>query len=244
MTLRVLIVSDVRLVQEGLSSILAGRSGVDVVCTADVSRARDESARLRPDVVLFDAARQGSVEHMRSIVASAPQCRVVAFGVQETGDEILALAAAGTAGYVRDSAASADVITVLERVMCDELVCSPRAAASLYRQVATLAQASGEPAASAIDDSACTPLLSRREVQIAQLVDRGLSNKEIARQLGIEATTVKNHVHNMCGKLKVHRRGQAAARIRTLLRSRVPLLRAVPWRKPVPLERLGALLKG
>ena len=47
--------------------------------------------------------------------------------MKETDEEILALAAAGTAGYVRESAESSDVVRVLEQVMCDELPCSPRA---------------------------------------------------------------------------------------------------------------------
>jgi DNA-binding NarL/FixJ family response regulator len=59
--------------------------------------------------------------------------------------------------------------------------------------------------------------LSPRELQIAQLIDSGLPNKAIGRQLGIEAATVKNHVHNICEKLKVHRRGEVAARVRALL---------------------------
>jgi DNA-binding NarL/FixJ family response regulator len=62
-------------------------------------------------------------------------------------------------------------------------------------------------------------LLSRRELQIAHLIERGLSNKQIARELGIEATTVKNHVHHLFEKLNVHRRVEAAARIRANLRS-------------------------
>jgi DNA-binding NarL/FixJ family response regulator len=61
--------------------------------------------------------------------------------------------------------------------------------------------------------------LSPRELQIAHLIETGLTNKEIGRQLGIEAATVKNHVHNMCDKLKVHRRGEVAARIRAILRA-------------------------
>jgi DNA-binding NarL/FixJ family response regulator len=65
--------------------------------------------------------------------------------------------------------------------------------------------------------------LSRRELQIAHLIDRGLTNKAIARQLGIEAATVKNHVHHICEKLNVHRRGEAIARIRALLRTGSPL---------------------
>src|SRR5262249_5627407 len=181
MTLRVLVVSDVRVVQEGLRSVLAQQHGVDVVSTADMLQAKDQSERLHPDVVLFDATRQDCVESVKDLVAATPCAKVVAFGVKEKEEEILALAAAGTAGYVRDSAASGDVVRVLEGVMCDELPCSPRAAASLYRCVATLSPRFNDNAA--VDNLHRTypALLSRRELQIVHLLDRGLTNKEIAR---------------------------------------------------------------
>jgi two-component system nitrate/nitrite response regulator NarL len=226
-TLRVLIVSDVRVVQEGLNSLLAQRAGIEVVSAVDMLRASDAIARLLPDVVLFDAARQDSVEFVKSLVASAPQSRIVAFGVKETAEEFLALAAAGTAGYVRDSAESNDVVNVLEQVMCDELPCSPRAAASLYRRVATLSQGNDAPNGVAVP-------LSRRELQIAHLINCGLTNKEIGRQLGIEAATVKNHVHNICEKLEVHRRGEVAGRIRSIARAPLRLPTGAPEASPAP----------
>ena len=216
--LRILIVSDVRIVQDGLRSILAQEAGVHVVSTVDMLSARAEIARMQPHVVLFDAARKASVEFAKGLVVSAPQSKVVAFGVKETAEEFLALAAAGTAGYVCDSAESGDVVRVLERVMCDELPCSPQASAWLYRRVAALSQA-GDVSVHAGNGHTNTAPLSRRELQIAQLIDYGLSNKEIGRQLGIEAATVKNHVHNLCEKLHVHRRGEAAARVRAIAQS-------------------------
>ena len=218
MTLRVLIVSDVRVVQEGLQSVLAKRNEVDVVSTVDMLHATDQSARLHPDVILFDAARPDSVELLKELVASAPDSKVVAFGIKETDEEILALAAAGTAGFVCNSAESSVVVRVLEQVMCNELPCSPRAAASLYRRVAKLSQGGNGGSDFVGDGDPGAALLSRREVQIAHLIDRGLTNKQIARELGIEAATVKNHVHNMCEKLDVHRRGEAAARVRAISR--------------------------
>ena len=238
-TLRVLIVSDVRVVQEGLNSLLAQRAGIEVVSAVDMLRASDAIARLLPDVVLFDAARQDSVEFVKSLVASAPQSRIVAFGVKETAEEFLALAAAGTAGYVRDSAESNDVVNVLGQVMCDELSCSPRAAASLYRRVATLSQGSDAPNGVVNGNNggnrrATTVPLSRRELQIAHLIDGGLSNKEIGRQLGIEAATVKNHVHNICEKLAVHRRGEVAGRIRTIAGAPLRLPTGAPDANPAP----------
>jgi two-component system nitrate/nitrite response regulator NarL len=218
MTVRVLVVSDVRVVQEGLNLALAQRDDVEVLSTSDAQHAMEYTARLQPDVVLVDAAHADDTQFVQSVVACSPHARVVAFGVKETAQEVLALAAAGTAGYVRDSAPSADIARTLTRLMCGELLCSARAAASLYRRVATLSRRRRQRAAAGGKGYPHEPsiTLSRREIQIAQLLDCGLSNKQIARRLGIEVATVKNHVHNLCEKLQVHRRGEAAARVRAL----------------------------
>jgi two-component system, NarL family, nitrate/nitrite response regulator NarL len=223
MTLRVLVVSDVRIVQEGLSAVLGARDEIDVVSTVDPRHAGDHCARLQPQVVLFDAARRESVEYVKDVLMSAPGCKVVAFGVHETDEEILPLAAAGTVGYVRAGVASDDVVSVLERLMRDELPCSARAAASLYREIAMLSRRGGGRANQRDAITAATPPVSRRELEVARLIDRGLTNKQIARALGIEPATVKNHVHNLCEKLRVHRRGAAAARLRSAWRGRALL---------------------
>jgi two-component system, NarL family, nitrate/nitrite response regulator NarL len=196
--MRILVVSDVRVVQEGLHSVLTQRNGVDIISTVDVRHAKDHNAQLNPDIVLLDAARSESISIVQDLVAASPHTKVVAFGVKEIDAEILALAAAGTAGWVRDSAASGDMIRALEQVLHEESQCRGRSVAIPRPD---------------------TMPLSPRELQIAQLIDNGLTNKEIGRQLGIEAATVKNHVHNMCDKLKVHRRGEVAARIRAILRA-------------------------
>lgn len=233
MILRVLVVSAVRVVREGLHSVLARQNEVDVVGTVDFHQAKDQGAQLNPDVILFDAGREGSVDLVGDLVASVPRSKVVAFGVKETEDEILALAAAGTAGYIRDSVKSGDIVRVLQRVVSDELTCSPRAAALLYRRVGALSQRNNSASATEGGQTDTVPL-SRRELQIAPLIDRGLTNKEIARQLGIEAATVKNHIHNICRKLNVHRRGEATARMRAILSEHARLPASVPDSLPAP----------
>ena len=55
--------------------------------------------------------------------------------------------------------------------------------------------------------------LSAREREVLEFVKQGLTNKEIARRLGVETATVKNHVHNIMAKLSVHRRLDAAAQL-------------------------------
>ena len=66
-------------------------------------------------------------------------------------------------------------------------------------------------------------MLTSREHDIVALIDGGLSNKEIARQLKISTPTVKNHVHNILEKLQVRRRGAAAAVLREAAVARATL---------------------
>jgi DNA-binding NarL/FixJ family response regulator len=208
--MRILVVSDTRVVQEGLNSVLARQDGVDIISTVEVRHAKLQNAQLNPDIVLVDAARLESIGIVKELVASSPQTKVVAFGVKDADAEVLALAAAGTAGCVRDSAASGDMLRVLEKVLCDEPPCCPPPVAPGRRPLARLSGAAGG------NGHPYARPLSPRELQIAQLIESGLPNKAIGRQLGIEAATVKNHIHNMCEKLKVHRRGEIAARVRAL----------------------------
>lgn len=213
--LRVLVVSSVRLFQEAFTALLGRDHGISIVGAASPPQASAIAGELRPDVVLFDATRQSNLDYAKDLAEQRPAAKVVAFGVAETDAEIVTLAEAGIAGYVSDDAAAEDVAAVLASTMRDELLCSPRDAAKLCHHVALMSRHGhgGDPHAAA---------LSRRELQIASLIDRGLSNKEIARRLGIQAATVKNHVHNILDKLKVHRRGEAVACLRSTLRARSP----------------------
>jgi DNA-binding NarL/FixJ family response regulator len=209
---RVLVVSDIRLFQDSVAALLERECSVAIVGTARPPYAPAIAAELAPDIVLLDMTVPGNLDCAKRLAEQPPPAKVVAFGVGEVDAEIVALAAAGVAGYLRRDASIEDVAAVLASAMRDEFLCSPRDAAALCHQVALLSR-NGHAGP---DGTA----LSRRELQIARLIDRGLSNKEIARQLGIQATTVKNHVHNILDKLKVHRRGEAAACLRSALRER------------------------
>jgi len=63
-------------------------------------------------------------------------------------------------------------------------------------------------------DEVPAPALTYRQQQILELIGEGLSNKAIAGRLGIEVSTVKNHVHQILDRLQVHRRSEAVARLK------------------------------
>jgi DNA-binding NarL/FixJ family response regulator len=215
--IRVMVVGDVRLYREGIAASLEHRADLEVVCAGRSSDAHLRVVECNPDVMVLDMAATGSLDLVRRIASSAPHLRVVAFAVEETEHDILLCAEAGAAGYVASDGTLEDLVNTIRSVARGELLCSPRIAATLFR---ALRVQTSEPG---IDRLALT--LTAREREIAPLLERGLSNKEIATQLHIEVATVKNHVHNLLEKLQVGSRGEAAARLRSptpLSHSRIP----------------------
>lgn len=206
--IRVVIAADIRLYREGLAEMLGREAGITVVGTAadwpqSLARVRD----LMPDVLLVDMAMPESVFAVRSISAAAPVVKVVALAVPESERDVIAYAEAGIAGYVTREASIEELVQAVESAARGELILSPRMAATLLRHVAVLATERGADMPEA--------RLTTRELEIVELIDDGLSNKEIARRLSIGLPTVKNHVHHILEKLHVTRRSEAAARVRS-----------------------------
>ena len=204
--IRVFLVADVSVHRDSLAELLEREPRIEVVGAASARRETiAEVWNLRPDVVLLDVAAEESVAAIAALVDAIPDVRVIACAVPETETDIIACAEAGVAGCVSRDAAFADLVATIERVASGETLASPRVAAVLLRHVATLAaRQSQEPLAR----------LTAREQEILDLISEGLSNKEIARRLFIEVSTVKNHVHGILEKLHVHRRYEAVARMR------------------------------
>jgi DNA-binding NarL/FixJ family response regulator len=206
-TIRLLIVDDTRLYRDGLAATLGQEAWVSAARTAaDEGGALGHLSDFQPDIVLLNMATVNSTAILDAIVRTAPSVRVVALGVSENEAELIACAEAGVAGYLLRCQSLDDLVAVVQSVARGETLCTPRTAAALLRRIATLAAERRWPTAPA--------RLTGREREILDLIDQGLSNKEIARQLCIEVRTVKNHVHNILDKLNVHRRGEAAALIR------------------------------
>jgi two-component system, NarL family, nitrate/nitrite response regulator NarL len=199
--IRVLVVGGVRLYREGIAQMLSGQDGLTVVGVwSDPGDIADGGVGPSPDVVLVDLTTpegQGAIHEVRRLVPDVP---IVALGVTDMEGDVLACAEAGLAGYVTREQSVEDLVAVVESAARGELRCSPRIAASLFRRLSALA---GEP-------SAVRERLTVREREVLRLIGQDLSNKEIARRLGIEVATVKNHVHNLLEKLNVHRRAEAA----------------------------------
>jgi two-component system, NarL family, nitrate/nitrite response regulator NarL len=203
-----IIASPVHLLRDGLAAALRGHDDVVVVDTLDPDpQGIAKIADLQPEIVLVDLGQTDPVAIARAIKAVSPETKLVAFALDETGEDVFACAAAGYCGYVPRESDAGELHRALIDAVAGCMHCAPHIAAAMFARLAGLLRDA--------DPQHPLPPLSAREREILTLVEQGRSNKEIARQLAISAATVKNHMHNILQKLQVSRRGQAAARLRT-----------------------------
>ena len=206
MAIRIFIAAQVRLYREGLAEILAREPGLCVVGTTGRRNEILACVRaLRANVVLLDPGLPDGMITVRELAEATP-AKIVALVSPEAEAAVVAGAEVGISGYVTHDDSPADLVAAIRSVNKGELLCSPRVAGALLRRVATLASERSTRPSDAH--------LTSRELQVLSLLDEGLSNKQIARELSIELPTVKNHVHHILNKLGVARRGEAVARFR------------------------------
>ena len=192
------IISAVRLYRAVLVPLLRDDARLEVV--GDAAEVADALERLEaldapPDAVLLDAPAPGGLQALGLLERARGTPRIVALNVPE-GD-VIAWAEAGVSGLLDRGVDAGEMSDAIQTTARGGTVCSAALAAVLLRRASAPA----------------TPLTAR-EREILELIDQGLSNKEIAQQLAIELPTVKNHVHNILTKLNARRRGQAAAMLR------------------------------
>jgi DNA-binding NarL/FixJ family response regulator len=205
--IRVLIVAEVRLFREGIAAFLLGVDDMEVVGSfAGWSGALAAAERHHPHIVLLESRADEARDAVRRFEATGTDTRVVALAIAEDEADVLSWAEAGASGYLTSDDSMQHLADVVRSVSRGEMLCSPRIAGTLFRRVGVLTAATAPPLPEA--------RLTARQREIVELIERGFSNKQIASELFIEATTVKNHVHNILEKLDVHRRADAVARLR------------------------------
>jgi DNA-binding NarL/FixJ family response regulator len=206
--IRVAVVSDVRLMRDGLVQVIAARQAIQVVGTASrLEEALQAVTNGSPSIVLLDMSCAACFEIVRALREAAPSVNIVGFAIGDTDAVLLDCVESGIVGFVPRDGDVNDLVAAIESAARGEALCSPRLVAGLFRRLASLASSQAA--------MTTAPSLSAREREIVKLIDRGLSNKAIAQQLQIGLATVKNHVHNILEKLQVSRRGEAVAILRT-----------------------------
>ncbi|MDA8370503.1 MAG: response regulator transcription factor [Nocardiopsaceae bacterium] len=213
-SVRVLIVDDQVLLRHGLRKLLEIEEGIEIVGdAADGMEALERLAAagpdLMPDVALVDARmpRMDGVALISRLAAQYPRIAAVVLTTFDDDDYIFGGLRAGAKGYLLKDTPPDELVSAIRRAARGETVLGGPAA---ERVVAALRSPERVPQAPVAGAPAPPAPLSEREMEVARLVGRGDSNREIARRLFITEGTVKNHISSILRKLELRDRTQLA----------------------------------
>ena len=198
MAIRVLITDDHGVVRQGLRMYLGLDPELEVVGEAANGEEALRMAReLGPDVILMDLLMpvMDGIEATKAIRAELPEVEVIALTSVLEDEKVVSAVRAGAIGYLLKDTRSDDLIRAIKGAAEGQAQLSLEAATRLMREV----RAPESP-----------EQLTERETEVLRHLALGKSNKEIARSLSVDESTVKSHVSNILAKLGVEGRTQAA----------------------------------
>lgn len=191
----ILIADDHKIVRMGLKSLFAAEKDLAVVGEAeDGELAVSEALRLKPDVIVMDLVmpRKDGVTATQELNEKLPESKVIVLTSYSTSDTIAAALSAGARGAVMKSADDDALLSAIRAVAAGETFVSSEVKGLL-----------------AVDPPA--PSLSKRQQEVLQALVKGFNNTEIADQLGISRTVVKDHVETLLAKLGAANRTELTA---------------------------------
>lgn len=204
--LSVLIVDDHRLFRQGLAGLMSTRPDL-VRLVGEAATAREAMSRareLRPDLILMDISMPGGsgLEATAALRTELPDTAVVMLTSSDEDEHLRQAVRLGAAGYLLKDLDARELFDLIAGIARGEAAMTRAMAGRLLKVLA------GGPAQN--DEKALLAELTEREIEVLQLVARGVSNAEIAEALVVTVNTVKTHIRNILEKLQVENRTQAA----------------------------------
>ncbi len=194
---KVLIVDDHPIVRHGLGQLIADEPGLTLCgSAASPSEAMREVEASRPDLVLLDLSlgEESGLELLKRIKATRPDLPVLILSMHDEAYYADRVLRAGAMGYVMKQESADQVIAAIHQVLSGKVYLSASMASSmLTRMVGGKAVEGGSPVENLTD----------RELQVLNLIGRGLGTRQIAEQLHLSVKTVENYREHLKTKLKL-----------------------------------------
>ena len=199
--IRILLADDHHVVRQGIRRIFDGEPDLEVVGEADNGEQAVRLAReLRPDVIVMEArmSKLDGVEVARRIKAEYPEAAVIIFTTCDEEEYVVGLVGAGAAGYLLKSTKGEELAQAIRCVRAGEFVSDLGVAQKLYKRATRRLVAVNN-----------VEHLTRRELEVLKLATKGMSNRDIAGELGVGLRTVKGHFETIFTKMGVSSRTEA-----------------------------------
>jgi DNA-binding NarL/FixJ family response regulator len=203
--IRVLFVEDHQLLADALSAMLARQPDMEVVGVARTVAEAKLMARDRIDVALMDYRLPDGTgaEATRAIKARWPVARVVMLTALTDDETVLESIQAGADGYLTKDRAAHDVVQAVRAAYAGETLLPRSVIVEIAKRVAAARERG--------DDRRVIEPLTPRELEVLRALTDGLSTPEICERLYIAPNTLRTHVQNIMGKLRVHSKLEAVA---------------------------------
>jgi len=204
--IRLVLVDDHDVIRTSLKTYLESHKGFRVVGEANNGEtALQVILDNQPDVVVMDITMPGmsGLEATRRIKVSSPNCKVLALTIHSDKQYFFEMLSAGALGYLTKQAAAEELIAAIQAVAEGDVYLQPALARWLLEDYQRLVT-DYDLTADREKESKSLEVLSKRELQVLELVAQGLTTPQIAETLGISPKTVARHRERIMNKLDLH----------------------------------------
>ena len=201
-TIRILIVDDHIVVRKGIKALLATEPTLEVLGEAeDGLEAVAKYEDLKPDVLLLDLLmpKMSGIEVIRELKGKYSSAKILVLTSFAADDQVFPAIKAGALGYLLKDSQPEELIEAIRHVHLGESSLSPSVARKVLQEVFQPGEKPLSP-----------DPLTKREVEVLQVLAKGKSNREIGEILSITEATVRTHVSNILAKLHLASRTEAA----------------------------------
>lgn len=216
--IRVFVVEDQSKILKNQLKLLEGNPELTIVGTAlSGEMALEDVKRLMPDVILLDLGlpRMSGIDVTRAVKATMPEIEILIFTIFDEEEKVLEAVKAGASGYLLKGTPADKMIEAIKEVHAGGTVIQPNLARRLLKHfmVAETPEPAGASASQPTSPSARVEpegkKLSAREMEILQLIAKGVSNNEAAQVLNLSKATIRTHLEHIYRKLDVTNRVEA-----------------------------------